>query len=145
MKTITKIMLFAVLLTATTTTFAQDRGYKHGSVWSIGFIKTGANMSMDYIKSLKTTWKAVNDEAVKQGLILSYKILEGAAANPDDWNIMLMQEYKNMGAMDGNEDKWDALEKKVVGNEDAQKKLNETRVNMRTIYGGKLLREIIYN
>jgi len=145
MKTITKIMLFAVLLTAATTTFAQDRGYKHGSVWSIGFIKTGANMSQDYIKSLKTTWKAVSDEAVKQGLILSYKILEGAAANPDDWNIMLMQEYKNMAAMDGNEDKWDALEKKVVGNEDAQKKLNETRVNMRTIYGGKLLREIIYN
>jgi len=50
-----------------------------------------------------------------------------------------------MAAMDGNEDKWDALEKKVVGNEDCPEKLNETRVNMRTIYGGKLLREIIYN
>src|ERR1039457_5225647 len=107
MKAITRLMLFVVLFTATTTTFAQDRGYKHGSVWSVGFIKTGPNMSMDYIKSLKTTWKAVADEAVKQGLILSYKILEGTAANPDDWNIMLMQEYKNMAAFDGNEDKWD--------------------------------------
>jgi hypothetical protein len=145
MKTITKFMLFAVLLTAATTTFAQDRGYKHGSVWSIGFIKTGPNMSMDYLKSLKTTWKAVSDEAVKQGLIVSYKILEGTAANPDDWNIMLMQEFKNMAALDGNEDKWDALEKKVVGDDATMKKLNETRVNMRTIYGGKLVREIIYN
>jgi hypothetical protein len=145
MKTIGKVMLLVVLLTAAANTFAQERGYKHGSVWSVGFIKTGANMSEDYIKSLKNTWKAVSDEAVKQGLILSYKILEGNAANPDDWNIMLMQEYKNMAAMDGNEDKWDAVEKKVVGSEDAQKKLNESRVNMRTIYGGKLLREIIYN
>lgn len=145
MKTITKLLLFVVLLTAVSTTFAQDRGYKHGSVWSVGFIKTGPNMSMDYLKSLKTTWKAVSDEAIKEGLILSYKILEGSAANPDDWNIMLMQEFKNMAAMDGNEDKWDALERKVVGNDDMMKKLNETRVNMRSIYGGKLLREVIYN
>lgn len=145
MKTRIKLLLLVVLMTAVTTTFAQDRGYKHGSVWNVGFIKTGPNMSQDYIRSLKTTWKAVNDEAIKQGLILSYKILEGAAANPDDWNILLMQEYKNLGSMDGTEDKWDAIEKKVVGNDDAQKKLNETRVNIRTIYGGKMLREIIYN
>ena len=145
MKSITRLILFAVLLTAATVTFGQDRGYKHGSVWNVGFIKTNANMSQDYLKSLKTTWKAVNDEAVKEGLILSYKILEGNAATPDDWNIMLIQEYKNMGAMDNIEDKWEAIQKKVVGNEDAMKKLNETRVSMRTIYGGKLLREIIYN
>jgi len=31
-----------------------------------------------------------------------------------------------------------------VGNEDAQKKLNDTRLTMRTVYGGKLLREIVY-
>jgi len=55
----------------------------------VSFIKTNANMSEDYIKSLKTTWKAVHDEAIKQGLILSYKILVGTAANPEDWDIML--------------------------------------------------------
>jgi len=87
----------------------------------------------------------VHDEAIKQGLILSYKILEGTAANPEDWNIMLLAEYKNLASMAGTEDKWDAIEKKVVGNDDAQKKLNETRVNMRTIYGGKMLREVIFN
>jgi hypothetical protein len=145
MKTSIKLLLLVAMLTAAATTFAQDRGYKHGSVWRIGFIKTGPNMSMEYLKSLKTTWKAVSDEAVKQGLILSYKVLEGAAANPDDWDIMLMQEFKNMAALDGNEDKWDALEKKVVGDDATMKKLNETRVSMRTIYGGKLVREIIYN
>ena len=145
MKTRITLLFMVVLLTAATTTFAQDPGYKHGSVWRIGFIKTGANMSEDYIKSLKTTWKAVNDEALKQGLILSYKILEGTAANPDDWDIMLMQEFKNMASLEGNEDKWNALEKKVIGNDDTMKKLNETRVNMRSIYGSKFVREIIYN
>jgi hypothetical protein len=46
--------------------------------------------------------------------------------------------------MDGQDDKWDAIEKKVMGSEDNMKKLNETRVNMRTIYGTKLLREVIF-
>ncbi len=124
--------------------FSQDRSYKDGSVWQIGFIKTSANMSEDYLNSLKNTWIAVHNEAVKQGLILSYKVMSGAAANPEDFDIMLLTEYKNMAAIEGTEDKWDAIEKKVLGTEDAMKKLNETRVSMRTIYGGKLMREVVY-
>lgn len=45
----------------------------------------------------------------------------------------------------GQDAKWDDIYKKVVGTDDAQKKLNETRLGMRTVYEGKLLREIIYN
>jgi hypothetical protein len=41
-------------------------------------------MSTEYINSLKANWKLTHDEAVKQGLILSYKILAGDASNPDD-------------------------------------------------------------
>ena len=101
-------------------------------------------MTIDYLKNLKNNWKATHDEAVKQGLIVSYKILEGASANPEDWDIMLMTEYKSLSAMEGADEKWDAISKKIIGGEDAMKKLNESRVSMRTIYGGKLLREVVY-
>ena len=46
--------------------------------------------------------------------------------------------------MEGNDDKWDAISAKVVGNEEDQKKLREARVNMRTMYGTKLMREVVY-
>jgi hypothetical protein len=101
-------------------------------------------MSRDYLNSLKTTWKAVQDEAIKQGLILSYKVFDGNASNPDDWQIMLMVEFKNLASMEGNEEKWDAIQKKVVGSEEDQKKLREMRLNMRTMYGTKTMREIVY-
>ena len=55
-----------------------------------------------------------------------------------------MAEYKDLASMDGNEDKWDAIYKNIVGSDDAMKKLNDSRANMRSIYGGKVLREIIY-
>jgi len=142
----TKITLFIVVLVIafSVNSFAQERTYKDGSAWTVSFIQVKNGMGRDYINSLKTSWKAVQDEAVKQGLILSYKILEGTASNPDDWQIMLMVEYKSLGSMEGNEAKWDAIQAKVVGNEDDQKKLRDSRVNMRTMYGTKLMREVIY-
>jgi hypothetical protein len=142
----TRILLLIVLLVITfsASSFAQDRTYKDGSAWTVSFVQVKNGMGRDYINSLKTTWKVVQDEAVKQGLILSYKILEGTASNPDDWQIMLMVEYKNLASMEGNEDKWDAIQTKVVGNEEDQKKLREIRVNMRSMYGTKLLREVVY-
>jgi hypothetical protein len=101
-------------------------------------------MGVDYLNNLKTTWKATEDEALKEGLILSYKILDGESANPEDWNLMLMVEYKNLASMEGNDDKWDAISKKVVGDDAAMKQLRETRVSQRTIYGTKMLREVVY-
>ncbi|HTX88927.1 MAG TPA: hypothetical protein VMC08_08065 [Bacteroidales bacterium] len=134
-----------LLLALSTVTVAQSmRQYKDGNVWSVTFVKLKANMGEDYLNGLKNTWGAVSAEGVKQGLLVSYKILQGFASSPDDWDVMLIQEYKNLGAMEGNEDKWDAIEKKIVGGEDAMKTLNQNRVNMREIYGHKILREVVY-
>ena len=138
------IILMVMAITFVTTSYGQDKPYKDGSVWSVGMIKTSAKMTKEYLKQMKTTWIAVHDEAIKQGLILSYKVLSGNAANPEDWDILLLVEYKSMASLEGQDAKWDDIYKKVVGNEDAQKKLNDTRLTMRTVYGGKLLREIVY-
>ena len=142
----TRILLLIVLLVIvfSANSFAQERTYTAGSAWTVSFVQVKNGMGRDYLNSLKTTWKAVQDEGIKQGLILSYKIFDGTASNPDDWQIMLMVEYKNMAAMEGNEDKWDAISKKVVGSEEDQKKLRDIRMNMRSMYGTKLMREIVY-
>jgi hypothetical protein len=145
MKRIVTILAIVFALAFSSSVNAQDKGFKDGSVWQVGFIKVSANMDEEYLKNLKNNWVATHEEAVKQGLILSYKVLSGASANPEDWDIMLMTEYKSMAAMEASDDKWEAISKKVIGGEESMKKLNESRVSMRTIYGGKLLREIIYN
>lgn len=144
MKTKILSVIVMLMIAFSTNSFAQERSYQNGSAWTVGFVQVKNGMNRDYLNSLKTTWKAMQDEGVKQGLILSYKILEGNASNPEDWQMMLMVEYKNLAAMEGNEAKWDAIQKQVVGNEEDQKKLREMRVNMRTMYGTKILREIVY-
>ena len=144
MKTRSLILIVVLLIAISAQSFAQVRTYKDGSVWAVSFVQVKNGNGIDYLNSLKTTWKATQDEAIKQGLVLSYKILEGTAANPEDWQIMLMVEYKNLASMEGNDDKWEAIQSKVVGSEADQRKLQEIRVNMRTIFGAKLVREVVY-
>ncbi len=144
MKSKSLLLIVLLVVAMSVNSFAQERTYKTGSTWTVSFVQIKNGMSRDYLNSLKTTWKAVQDEAIKQGLILSYKVFDGNASNPDDWQIMLMVEFKSLASMEGNEEKWDAIQKKVVGSEEDQKKLREMRQNMRTMYGTKTMREIVY-
>jgi len=140
----TAICSLLVFMLINVSAFAQDRQYTSGTVWTVSMVKTKANMGVEYLNSLKANWKAINDEAKAQGLIISYKILSGSASNPEDFDIMLMVETKDLASTEGNEAKWEALRKKVMGGEEAIKTVNQARVNLREMYGSKMMREVIY-
>ena len=140
------IMLFTGLLLIVcipATSNAQQAPYTEGSVWAITFVKVKPGMADEYLRSVASTWKMVNEEAKKQGLVLSYKILSGDAANRDDWDLMLMIEYKNMASFDGTDEKFRAISAKVMGTEEQQKNVYVKRIDIREIFGGKLVRELI--
>src|SRR5437667_10069557 len=90
----------------------SDAPYTEGSVWNITMVKTKPGMDDQYIKGLARTLKGNLDEAKKQKLILSYKILSGSAATSNDFNILLMVESKDMAALDNGREKFDPIAKK---------------------------------
>jgi hypothetical protein len=100
-------------------------------------------MTYDYYRDLAANWQKINEAAKKEGLVLSYKILHGPAANTEDWDIMLLVEYKNMAAMDGMAEKMEALGAKLMGSQDQRKEGAIKRNDLRDLLGGKLVREII--
>jgi hypothetical protein len=73
---------------------------------------------------------------------VSYKILSGNAVGPDDWDLLLMVELKNWAAIDGITDKFEAIQKRVVGGEDAQRQLATKRLEIRRILGSKNAQEL---
>lgn len=121
---------------------AQSRPYTEGSVWSLTMVRTTEGFEDDYLRSLATTWKRVGDEAKKQGLALSYKILSTDANGPEDWNLLLIVEFKNWAALDGLNDKFEAIQQKVVGSQDAQRELATKRLEIRRIVGTKNAQEL---
>ncbi|HBC46349.1 MAG TPA: hypothetical protein DCZ43_04825 [candidate division Zixibacteria bacterium] len=137
------LLAVALLFCFAAATFAEDMPYTPGSVWNLTFVKTKGAGGDDYIKNLAQNWKKVQDEAIKQGLVISYKVLTGDAANRDDWDMLLMVEFKNYAVMDTPEQKWEEIMTKVIGNDTSQKQGNISREEMREILGGKTMREII--
>lgn len=125
---------------------AQDTPYDVGTVWSLSFIRTGANVEDDYLKGIKNTWEASMKEAVKEGLIKSYKILLGQAANQEDFNIILMIEYEKLASLDSDpvrDKKWEAIEQ-IIKDEmkDEYQKTVQNYEIIRQWFGAKLMREI---
>ena len=116
--------------------------YTEGPVWAITMVKTKPGMGDDYLKTLAKIYKSTNDEMKKQGLIMDYKVLLGNDSNPQDFDILLMVEYKNMAAFDGLREKADPIADKILGSEDVQRQGAIKRVEIREIMGNKLMREV---
>jgi hypothetical protein len=120
---------------------ADEIPYKEGSVWSVVFIRTEANLTKEYLKELSYYWQTLMDKAKEERLILSYKVLLGSAANRKDFDLMLMIEFKNMASLDNTSKKWEALEKKLF----TKKKTDaiiQKYAKVRELIGEKLMREI---
>src|SRR5207244_13168198 len=117
----------------------SDAPYTEGPVWAITMVKTKPGMGDDYLKTLAKIYKSTNDEMKKQSLIMDYKILLGNDANPQDFNILLMVEFKNMAAFDGQREKTDPIADKILGSEDVQRQGPSKRLENREFKENRLL------
>jgi hypothetical protein len=120
----------------------SDAPYTEGPVRNITMVKAKYGMGDEYLKGLAKTLKVSLEEAKKQDLILDYKILLGTAATPQDFDILLMVESKNMAALDNTREKFDPIARKMVGTPDEQRGMAVKRLDIREIMGSKLMREI---
>ena len=120
----------------------SDAPYTEGPVWTVTMVKTKTGMTDEYLKELAKTLKTSLEEAKKQNLVLDYKILLGNPAVPQDFNILIMVESKNMAAQDNTREKFDPIARKLVGTTDQQQAIQVKRLDVREILGTKLMREI---
>jgi quinol monooxygenase YgiN len=120
----------------------SDAPYTEGTVYAITMVRTKPGMEDEYLKSLAANLKPMLDEAKSTGLIISWSVLLGEAATPQDYNVVLVEQYKNMAAFDGLRDKFDPIEKKVVGDASKMTQLAVKRMEIRDIVGSKIMREI---
>jgi len=131
-----------VLMLAAQTGFGQEKPYKEGSVWTVTFVKVKPGMMDTYLRDLGANRKKLMEQAKKDGLILSERLLSGDATGREDFDLILMVEFKNWAAFDGLSDKFRALAEKMVGSEDKQVQMMTKRTEVREILGTKTMQEI---
>jgi hypothetical protein len=128
--------------TNTTNTKGSSAPYNEGPVWTLTMIKTKTGLGDEYFKQITQTVKPVYEEEKKQKIILDYKILNGEATSPQDFNILILVEYPNWAAFDNLRDKMDPIVEKVMGTEDQRRATAVKRLDIREILGTKTMREI---
>jgi hypothetical protein len=138
------LLLAAVCVLVGLSAHAQvTRPYRTGTVWEISLIRMKPGMETAYLNYVATDWKKVQEAAKKEGLILSYRILTTESHRPDDWNMLLMVEHKDLATLEANEQKGDAFFQKAVGDDQKQMQGYKERLEIREVIGTRLAREIV--
>lgn len=139
---ITPAITAVLVLVCCFSAHADDRPYTEGSVWDITMVRTAYGLADDYLESQGKFFKPMYDEAQKQGLVLSYKFFSFPAVGADDWDILIMVEYKNWAAFDGLSEKFESISRKDM-TKDAEHDLMVKRLDIRRIVGTKIGQELI--
>lgn len=138
----TIIVLFSMLALSTTSVFSDDRVYKSGSVWNVSFVRTKPGKFDEYLADLENVWLKYIKQQMKDGDILSYKLMAVSGRRKDESNLVLMIEFKNWAVFDRDADYFDKIAKKVQGSIKASTKANIDRESLRTLNGDMNLQEL---
>jgi hypothetical protein len=120
-----------------------NRPFKNGTVWSIAFIRMKPGMETAYLNYIAGDWKREQEALKKEGQSLSYKVVQTEAHGSNDWNLMLMTEYKDLATYEANLEKTDALLQKVIGDDEKQRQGYRDRLAIREVLAERLGREIV--
>ncbi|HET7097756.1 MAG TPA: hypothetical protein VFJ68_10225 [Casimicrobiaceae bacterium] len=139
---LTILALCGALSVGSVTAYGQEKPYTEGSIWFITMIRVKPGMLDVYMRDVLPLRKKINEEAKKQGLILSDRVFSGSASGRDDFDVMFMTEYKNWAALDGISAKYEAIESRIIGSEERQIQLMSKRAEIREILGEKAMQEL---
>jgi hypothetical protein len=124
--------------------YAQvTRPFHPGTVWEIQFIRVKPGMDNAYKNWLASDWKKEQEAFKSSGLIIGYKVLETEAHGPNDYNMMLMTEVKDLATAEANEQKMDALAQQVIGPDQQQEQGYKNRESLREPLGTRIAREVV--
>ena len=137
-------VVLAVFFVFTLSGFAQvNRPFHNGPVWAVSLIRVKAGMDTAYMNYVANEWKKEQEALKTEGISLGYKVLATEPHSSQDWNLMLMTEYKNLATLEASEQKADALAQRVVGSDEKQIQGYKERADIREVMGTRLAREVI--
>src|SRR5216684_1951635 len=109
------VVAVASLWGALTEASAYDRKWEEGTVWTIQFAKTKPGKFNSYVTDLSNVYRKYADRLVKDGVVLSYRILEVSFPRDNEPDIMVLTEYKDMQVFDRGAAYFDKVIEEVLG------------------------------
>jgi len=124
--------------------FLEGRNYKNGAVWIVLFVRTLPGKDPIYFNYLADVWKRQQELLKQDGVVLDYKVLQTNQIHKDDFNVLVMTQYKSRASIDENQGKLDTVVRQVVGKDEVTMAAYRERETVRRVFGGKICREVIF-
>lgn len=124
--------------------FLEGRNFKGGSVWIVLFVRTMPGKDSIYLNYMADVWKRQQELLKQEGVVLDYKVLQTNQIHKDDFNVIVMTQYKSRTSIDENQGKLDTVVRQVVGKDEVTMAAYRERETVRRFFGGKICREIIF-
>ena len=121
---------------------AADRVWEDGSVWSITYAKTKPGKFNAYMEDLNNVWRVFTEREMRDGDILSYRVLQVSTPRDGEPNVMFLVEYKNWAAFDKGVEYFDKLAAEIMGSPEQSDAASIDREALRTLRGGLTAQEV---
>jgi hypothetical protein len=108
------IFLAGSAATNTATSQAATRAYTEGPVMVMTYVKTKPGMFDRYLAYVNGPYKTEMEAEKAAGIIQDYGILTSESRTPADHDVMLVVMYKNWAALDGLQDRTDAIANRAL-------------------------------
>lgn len=142
------IAAFAVLFLALFTiapAMAQDntRNWEYGNVIATSQVHLEPGAMNAYLNDLNNLWRVFLDQQIKDGNVVSYRIIENSFPRDGEPDLILITEHPNWAAFDLSSEYFDALTVKLQGSLDNARNASLDRGKLRRLGGQSVYREIV--
>jgi hypothetical protein len=123
---------------------AQDntRHWENGNVIATTQVHTEPGMFNAYINDLRGLWRVFLDQQIKDGNVVSYRMLVNSFARDGEPDLILVTEHPNWAAFDLSAEYFEALTKKLQGSLDKARQASIDREELRRLGGESVYQEI---
>jgi hypothetical protein len=144
MKQVVRLAVAVMCLSVVMVTVANAQvPVKEGSVERVVLLHVNAGHSDAFWADMKKNTIPIWEAQKAAGLMVDYQwFTNQTASNPDDWNVGYSLVYKNMAALDGLADKVYDIRMKHYGDQSAEQKVLDKRVDNAHVVQSILLRQV---
>ena len=143
-KLLVVLVIFCFTTLCSLTAVAQDhtRNWDNGAVVSVTQVHIKPGMFNAYINDLNGLWRKFNEEQMKDGSILGYRMFANPSAREGEPDLILSVTYANWAAFDLGEEYFNKIRDKVIGSADEMRSAGIKRGELRTIGSQYNLQEV---
>ncbi len=123
---------------------AQDneRNWDNGNVIATSQVYTEPGMFNAYINDLRGLWRVFLDQQIKDGNVVSYRMLVNSFARDGEPDLILITEHPNWAAFDLSNEYYEELTEKLQGSLDSARDASIDRGKLRRLGGNSVYQEI---